>query len=63
VSGSTLEAGTPAHLFTLDIQPPTFSARPQYTASPDGQRFLVNTVIGEGETAPITVVLNWKAKP
>lgn len=60
VSGPTLEVGTPSRLFTLHIQPPTFAERPQYTASPDGQRFLVNAVIGEGETAPLTVVLNWQ---
>lgn len=65
VSGPTLDAGIPVRLFTLHIRPPTFTfaTRTQYTASPDGQRFLVNTVIGEGETAPLTVVLNWKAKP
>lgn len=61
-SGSTLEAGTPAPLFTLHYRPPIFNTGTQYTVSPDGQRFLVNTILGEGETAPLTVVLNWKAK-
>jgi hypothetical protein len=30
--------------------------------SPDGQRFLMNMAIEE-VAAPITVILNWKAKP
>ena len=60
-NGQTLEAGSPASLFTLHIQPPPTAH--QYAVAPDGQRFLVNTIVGEGETAPITVVLNWKAKP
>jgi Tol biopolymer transport system component len=64
VSGLALEVGPPAPLFTLRIEPPPLSATtPPYDVSPDGQRFLVNTVLGEGETAPLTVVLNWKAQP
>ncbi len=64
VSGLALEVGPPALLFTLRIQPPPlFSTTSPYDVSPDGQRFLVNTVLGEGETAPLTVVLNWTAKP
>jgi hypothetical protein len=31
-----------------------------YVVSPDGQRFLINTVIEQPATAPITVILNWK---
>ena len=64
VSGLAFEVGSPALLFTLRIEPPTlFSTTSPYDVSPDGQRFLVNTVLGEGNTAPLTVVLNWKAKP
>jgi eukaryotic-like serine/threonine-protein kinase len=33
-----------------------------YVVSPDGQRFLINTNVAEA-TLPITVLLNWKAKP
>ena len=36
---------------------------PQYVVAPDGQRFLMNTVIEGANTSPITVILNWKAKP
>jgi hypothetical protein len=35
--------------------------RQQYVVSPDGQRFLVHSIVSE-ETAPITVVLNWRGK-
>ncbi len=33
----------------------------QYVVSPDGQRFLINTIIEEA-TSPITVILNWRKK-
>jgi hypothetical protein len=31
--------------------------------SSDGLRFLMNTVIEDVLTSPITVILNWKARP
>jgi hypothetical protein len=34
----------------------------EYDVSHDGQRFLMNTIIEEAPS-PITVILNWKAKP
>ncbi|MEQ1761254.1 MAG: protein kinase [Vicinamibacterales bacterium] len=54
----------------VGVAVPLFSARigsaqqgpngAQYVVSPDGQRFLLNTVIEDPSSAPITVVLNWK---
>jgi hypothetical protein len=35
--------------------------RQQYVVTPDGQRFLMNT-IGEEATSPITLILNWSQK-
>jgi hypothetical protein len=32
-----------------------------YDISPDGQRFLVNTLVEAAASAPITVVVNWMA--
>jgi serine/threonine protein kinase len=32
-----------------------------YDVSADGQRFLINTAIAPGQTAPITIVVNWTA--
>jgi Tol biopolymer transport system component len=37
------------------------TARSQYDVSPDGQRFLINTMSGQAGEAPITVVVNWTA--
>jgi serine/threonine protein kinase len=52
VQGSSgLEAGPPRALFTL-------SAAASYEPSPDGQRFLVTTVVSEA--SPITLILNWR---
>ena len=33
-----------------------------YDVTRDGQRFLINTPVKQGETAPMSVVLNWTAK-
>jgi hypothetical protein len=59
-SGPSIEAGSPVPLFVLNVEPPPLtSTLSPYDVSPDGQRILVDTIVGEGETAPITVVLNW----
>jgi len=62
--GQTLEAGAPVPLFATHIGGAVGQNvyRQQYMVSPDGQRFLMNTII-EGPASPITVLLNWKAKP
>jgi hypothetical protein len=31
--------------------------------SADGQRFLMNIVVDETNSTPITLILNWKPKP
>jgi serine/threonine protein kinase/Tol biopolymer transport system component len=58
-TADSIDAGTPVPLFTprLTGNPQTFSMR-HYAASPDGQRFLIDTPIDV--TVPITVLLNWK---
>ncbi len=33
--------------------------RLNYAVAPDGERFLINTDVGEAGSSPITVVLNW----
>ncbi len=33
--------------------------RNNYVPAADGQRFLVNNLLEEGNTQPITLVLNW----
>ncbi len=33
----------------------------EYDVSPDGQRFLIGTLVGDSKAAPPTVILNWTA--
>ncbi len=56
---SGFEASTPSVLFDVKLKSGTGW---KYDISPDGQRFLVNTVIGEVKANPITLVLNWAAE-
>ena len=35
----------------------------QYFVSPDGQRFLMNTLLEGAPASPITLILNWKPRP
>jgi hypothetical protein len=58
-----LEIGTPVPMFPTQLvgaNQDTDGYR--YIVSPNGQRFLMNMAIEE-VAAPITVILNWKAKP
>ena len=51
----------PEPLFVTTIKhAPTMPA--QYDVSPDGQRFLINTLLNEDETQPITLIVNWFEK-
>ena len=60
--GKTIHMDKPVSLFPARIGGAVSGVnRQQYVASPDGQKFLMNTITEEG-TAPITVVLNLKPK-
>ncbi len=58
--------------FEADVATPLFLTRLRqhisntdlfsYDVSPDGQRFLMNTDIGETTAQPLTIVLNWPAQ-
>jgi len=62
-NGQAAEAGKPVPLFATHIGGAVQSPlKHQYVVSPDGQRFLMSTV-SEESTAPITLILNWKARP
>jgi Tol biopolymer transport system component len=52
------ETKTRQPLFQTNMPVIPFS---KYDASPDGQRFLVNTLVGEPKSNPITLVQNWTA--
>jgi Tol biopolymer transport system component/tRNA A-37 threonylcarbamoyl transferase component Bud32 len=64
-NAQTIEAGSPVPLFATRVGGALFLSgigNQQYDVSLDGQRFLMNTIIEEAPS-PITVILNWKAKP
>ena len=63
--GQTVEPGNPVPLFATRIpggalQP---ALRQQYIVSPDGQRFLINSLTEDATSSPITLILNWKPRP
>ncbi len=62
--GKPLEIGPPSALFPLRIPPNSMSDfRTQYAAAPDGQRFLVLTLVGDRDDAPAIVTLNGLGGP
>ena len=64
-NAQTVEPAAPVPLFPTHVGGAVQQGgnRQQYIVSPDGQRFLMNTITGGGDTSPVTVILNWKAKP
>ena len=54
-AGSAFEVGTVRPLFDVRSGGP----RSVYDVSPDGQRFVVNTLVEEAAAVPITLVVNW----
>ena len=56
--GQTLETRTGMTLFHARVGAVQDIGLPHYIVSPDGQRFLLDTVVEEA-SAPITVILNW----
>ena len=64
-NGETIKLGTPMPLFPAPLASeaaPTGVVRQPYEVSADGQRFLINKVVEEAVTTPISVILNWKPK-
>ncbi len=60
INGATFRPSPPRPLF--NSHPANASANGyEYAPAQDGQRFLVTTVKTEGESSPITVVVNWTA--
>ena len=62
--GEKIQLGPPAPLFTtrLGDNAATFIGinRQSYMVAADGQRFLINTVVEEVVTTPISIIVNWK---
>jgi eukaryotic-like serine/threonine-protein kinase len=61
--GPTFEVGEAIPLFqTRAREHISFTDLFSYDVSADGQRFLINTDVGEATSSPLTVVLNWTAE-
>jgi eukaryotic-like serine/threonine-protein kinase len=59
--GTTFQPGLPRALFQTRVIGLCDELN-HYAVSKDGQRFLVNTVVEESTSNPLTVVLNWTAE-
>ena len=63
-SAGSAEPGAPTPLFGTRVGGAVQSfSRQQYFVSPDGQRFLMNTILQTAPLSPITVIVNWVPKP
>ena len=62
-TGITFEAGPAVSLFQTHARQPisAFDAF-SYDVSADGQKFLINTRLEEGGSAPLSVILNWASE-
>jgi serine/threonine protein kinase len=58
-TSEVVETGSPTPLFPAHVGAVQDISLPNYIVSPDGQRFLIDTV-KEESASPITVVLNWR---
>ncbi|MFZ0803135.1 MAG: hypothetical protein WAN70_13310 [Terriglobales bacterium] len=56
--GASLELGTPQALFKATTV--SGSSGP-YTISADGKKFVMNTVLPQSVTEPLTLITNWPA--
>ena len=62
--GGAVESGSARALFVTDVGSTARNVnRQQYMVSPDGQSFVMNSIVGEASASPITVMLNWKPRP
>jgi len=59
-TASQFAAGVPTALFRTQIK--RLDIGFQYDVSPDGKRFLINTLAGEEKSEAITIVQNWTAE-
>jgi Tol biopolymer transport system component len=54
-----LDVGTPRKLFALHTQGVAPNAPHNVEVAANGQKFLVNTIVGDSDNVPIEVTLNW----
>jgi eukaryotic-like serine/threonine-protein kinase len=63
VTEATFNSGAPVALFQASQRAlVATSEQVEYDVSQDGQRFLINTSVRNGEIQPMSVVLNWDAE-
>jgi eukaryotic-like serine/threonine-protein kinase len=60
--GDALEAGTPQILFRIHTQGSVFNQPHNVEVAAHGQKFLVNTIVGDSDNVPLEVTLNWTAE-
>jgi Tol biopolymer transport system component len=62
-AGVSFQQGAPVPLFQTRVETSSSTgARNNYVVAADGQRFVVNNLILDSASQPITVVLNWTAQ-
>jgi hypothetical protein len=59
-SGASFEVGATKPLFEFRAIG-SVGTYPSYTATADGQRFMISTIVGNESSAPLTLVVNWTA--
>ena len=55
------KAGTPQKLFAIRTQGNVVNQPHNVEVAAHGQKFLVNTIVGDSDNAPLEVTLNWTA--
>jgi eukaryotic-like serine/threonine-protein kinase len=60
-TGDRLDIGVPRALFGIRPRPPVRLDAYPYDVTPDGRRFVVNTLVEYATSTAITVVINWTA--
>jgi hypothetical protein len=56
-----LEVGTPQKLFSIRTQGFVSTQPHNVEVAARGQKFLVNTIVGDSDNVPLEVTLNWTA--
>jgi hypothetical protein len=59
--GSSVDAGIPERLFPIRTQGYAPDQPDNFGVAGNGQKFLINTVVGDTDNAPLEVTLNWTA--
>ena len=60
-AGGEFEFGTPKALFKTNTLSFGGGTVHEFDVAPDGQRFLIGTLVGDSKAPPPTVILNWPA--